>query len=155
MNKDNYGDKFSEHLLEQYKILVTSINNLGERRAQTNRFYISVLSGFLFVISFTTTKNIFSEFQNILIAAIALLGIILCIIWRLNIQAFGVTSYRRYNVLNIIEEKLPFPTFTKITELLKKDKKYIPMAKIELYVPFVLMIPYLLLLIYSIYFLFT
>jgi hypothetical protein len=151
VNKEDYGDKYNEHLLEQYKLFADSIIRLGERRAQTNRFYISILSGLIVIVSFATSGKMFTEFQSILFATVALLGIVLCIIWRLNIQSFGVTSARRYEVLNEMEEKLPFQTYAKAWSLLQPDRKYIPMAKVELFIPFVLLIPYLLLLAYSIY----
>ena len=68
MKKEEYGEKFHEHLLEQYKLYVEMADRVGTRRAQTNRFYISLLSGLLAVLSIVVGRNIFSDFQAIVFA---------------------------------------------------------------------------------------
>lgn len=151
MNKEEYGDKYSEHLLEQYKLLADSIIKLGESRARTNRFYTAMLSSFIAIIYFTISRSDLNEFRNLVLATLSFLGIILCVVWRFNIQSFGVTSACRYKILYEIEEKLPFPILTKAWNLLQVESKYIPMAKVELLIPLVLLMPYLLLFAYSVY----
>ena len=39
---EKYGDKFQDHLIEQYKLYVEMADRVSARRAQTNRFYISL-----------------------------------------------------------------------------------------------------------------
>jgi hypothetical protein len=42
-----YEEAFKQHLLEQYNLYVEMADRITTRRAQTNRFYISLLSGLL------------------------------------------------------------------------------------------------------------
>ncbi|MCK4735084.1 MAG: hypothetical protein KAT65_21710, partial [Methanophagales archaeon] len=60
-----YGEAFKQHLLEQYKLYVEMADRISTRRAQTNRFYISLLSGLLALLSIVVGRNIFSDFQTI------------------------------------------------------------------------------------------
>jgi hypothetical protein len=53
-----------------------------------------------------------------------------------------------------MEQHLPFPCYDKEWEILgegKEGKKYLQLTRVEQYVPFILAIPYLLLLIYSLW----
>ena len=44
MDVTKYGDKFKDHLIEEYKLFVQMADNVSARRSQANQFYISVLS---------------------------------------------------------------------------------------------------------------
>jgi len=44
MNREEYGEQFKEHLIEQYKLYVEMTDRISDRRERTNRFYISLLS---------------------------------------------------------------------------------------------------------------
>jgi hypothetical protein len=47
-------------LLSQYKMYVESANNVSNRRAETNKFFISILSALLAFLTFVLTKKICS-----------------------------------------------------------------------------------------------
>ena len=53
---NNYGDKFKEHLLEEYKIYIEMADRVSSRRIQTNGFFITIFSGLLAVIAFIFIK---------------------------------------------------------------------------------------------------
>jgi hypothetical protein len=46
-----YGDKFQDHLMEQYKICVEMADRVSVRRNQANSFYISLLSALIALLS--------------------------------------------------------------------------------------------------------
>jgi hypothetical protein len=53
-----------------------------------------------------------------------------------------------------MEQSLPFPCYDKEWEILKKEKEgktYLQLTRVEQYVPIILAIPYILLLIYSLW----
>ena len=81
MNKEEYGEQFSEHMLEQYKLYVEMADRVSSRRAQTNRFYISLLSILLALLSIVASIGALSEILDIILLAMAILGIILCALW--------------------------------------------------------------------------
>ncbi|MGB5714327.1 MAG: hypothetical protein WBM44_25875, partial [Waterburya sp.] len=76
---NNYGDKFQEHLLEQYKVYLEMADRVSSRRLQTNGFFITIFSALLAVIAFIFNKDtqLSESLQNLLIWGVALLGLFL------------------------------------------------------------------------------
>lgn len=152
MTKEEYGDRFKDHLLEQYKLYVKMADNVSSRRGQTNMFYISILSGLLAVLSMWSKGSVFPIAPNLVFLA-AMLGILLCCVWSANIQSYRQLNSGKFKVIHVMEQQLPFPCYDKEWEILREGKegaKYLQLTRVERYVPAVLAIPYLILIIYSI-----
>ena len=150
---EKYGDKFQDHLIEQYKLYVEMADRVSTRRAQTNRFYISLLSGLLALLSLVVTREVFNGILSVIFVAVGILGIVLCFLWYINIRAYRQLNSGKFKVIHEMEQRLPFPAYEREWEILGKGKesiKYLKLTRIEQCVPFALAIPYLLLLIYSI-----
>jgi hypothetical protein len=149
-----YGEAFKQHLLEQYKLYVEMADRITTRRTQTNRFYISLLSGLLALLSIVGSRNMFRDFQTIAFMAVAILGLVLCTLWNVNIRSYRQLNSGKFKVIHEMEQHLPFPCYNKEWEILgegKESKAYLQLTRVEQYVPFVLAVPYLLLLIYSLF----
>ena len=43
MKPEEYGDKYSDHLLEQYKLYVEMTDRVSQRRERSNQFFITLL----------------------------------------------------------------------------------------------------------------
>lgn len=150
---EKYGDKFQDHLIEQYKLYVEMADRVSTRRAQTNRFYISLLSGLLALLSIVVTREVFNGILSVIFVAVGILGIVLCFLWYINICAYRQLNSGKFKVIHEMEQRLPFPAYEREWVILgkgKESKKYLKLTRIEQCVPFALAIPYLLLLIYSI-----
>lgn len=144
-------EKKIEFLLEQYKLYVAMADNVSARRTQANAFYITVLSGLLAVLSLAFEK-IPSEGQNFAILSVAVLGIILCYIWFVNIRSYRQLNSGKFAVIHEMELQLPYPCYDREWEILGEGKqagKYLQLTRIEQYIPLLLAIPYLLLFVYS------
>jgi hypothetical protein len=93
---DNYGQKYQDHLLEQYKLYVEMMDKSTSRRIQVNSFYTSLLSGLLALLTISANKDIDrfnnTEFQAISCILIGILGLFLCVIWYVNIQSYRQLS---------------------------------------------------------------
>ena len=63
MNKKEYGEKFNEHLLEQYKVFAETLDRISLRRSQMHRYYASILSGLLVFLSLIVFRGIFTEYH--------------------------------------------------------------------------------------------
>ena len=153
MNKEEYGERFSEHMLEQYKLYVEMADRVSSRRAQANRFYISLLSILLALLSIVASIGAFSEILNKILLAIAILGIILCALWWVNIRSYRHLNSGKFKVIHEMEKELPIAAYDKEWEILGRGKQagsYLQLTRVEQWVPFALTIPYLLLLVYSI-----
>jgi hypothetical protein len=153
MNKEEYGEQFAKHMLEQYKLYVEMADRVSSRRAQTNRFYISLLSILLALLSVVASIGAFSEILNIILLAIAILGIMLCALWWVNIRSYRQLNSGKFKIIHEMEKELPIAPYDKEWEILGRGKqvgKYLQLTRVEQWVPFVLTIPYLLLLVYFI-----
>ena len=79
-------------LLEQYKLFVEMTDRNSERRGMTNKFYITILTGLLALTPWAISTTVLCDLINVLLLVIAVLGLILCGIWFVNIN-----SYRQLN----------------------------------------------------------
>jgi hypothetical protein len=150
VDKNKYGEKFNEHLLEQYKLYVEMADRISERRMQTNRFYISLLSGLLALLSILVSGDKFN--QTVIFIIVSLLGIALCILWHINIRSYRQLNSGKFKVIHEIEQYLPFPCYDKEWELLgegEEKSKYLQLTRVEKYIPFILSIPYIFLFLYA------
>jgi hypothetical protein len=155
-SRQNYGEKYQDHFLEQYKLYIEMMDRTSNRRNQMNGFYTSLLSALLALITIATNKDISQfkdvKFQAVAFLAVAILGILLCIIWYINIQSYKQLNSGKFKVISELEKQLPFACYDREWELLKKDtryKGYLTQTSVEKVVPFILAIPYIGLFIYS------
>lgn len=148
-----YGDKFRDHLIEQYKIYVEMADRVSSRRVHVAQFYVSLLSGLLVLLTLMVSSDSFGNILNIVFVVVAVSGIALCSIWSINIRSYRQLNKGKFKVIHEIEKQLPFPCYTREWEILgeKKAGKYLRLTQVEQYVPFVLSVPFLLLLVYSLY----
>ncbi len=148
VDKDKYGQKFNEHLLEQYKLYVEMTDRISDRRMQTNKFYISLLSGLLALLSILVSVGNFNPSLTFVI--VSLLGIALCVLWHINIQSYRQLNSGKFKVIHEMEQFLPFPCYDKEWEILGKGKsKYLQLTRVEKYIPLILSIPYIFLFLYT------
>jgi hypothetical protein len=99
-------------------------------------------------------KKLFLGDRAVVLLATAILGLALCCAWYANINSYKQLNSLKFKVINEIEPYLPFPCYLREWEFLKEENKsrqYRRLTKVEKYVPFILAIPYLCLLVYSIY----
>ena len=127
MDEKNYGEKFKEHLLEQYKLYVEMADRVSSRRIHTNMFYISLVSGLITVISVSREVGLSS---SVIIPTVSVLGIIVCILWGVHISSYRKLNTAKFEIIHKIEENLPFPCYLEEWELLKENR-YVLLSKIE------------------------
>ena len=152
MNREEYGQQFNDHLLEQYKLYVEMTDRGTTRRAHTNRFYVSLLSGLLALLSIVVTKDGVAGIPTIVLSGIAVLGMLLCILWFFTIRDYRRLNGAKFQVINEMEQHLPSRPYDREWEIVKKEKKgrkYVGLSKIEQYVSLLVAIPFLLLFLYS------
>lgn len=150
MNYRNYNneDKFKDHLIEQYKLCVQMADNVSNRREKTNKFYLTVLSGLLAVLSIVQTlADGIKDFMLFLFSALA---IVLCFVWKSNISEYKKLNSAKFKVINELEKELPYACFNTENEYLKNNN-YSTLTKIEKSIPIIFTIPYGFLLVYSLY----
>ena len=158
MNQEDYGEQFPEHLLEQYKLYVEMADRVSSRRAQANRFYISLLSVLLVLLSIGVSREVFGDILRVILVAVAVLGLVLCFLWYVNIRSYRQLNSGKFQVIHEMEQHLPIAAYDREWEVLgrgKESRKYLQLTRVEQWVPLALSIPYLLLLIYSLFVIFN
>lgn len=127
--REKYGGKFNENLLEQYKLYVEMADKISERREKTNQFYLSLMSLFIILISFIEKSII------IILFIVSFIGIL----WFLNIQAHKQLNSAKFEIIHKMEHHLPFNCYEEEWDLLK-EKRYLEITKIEQAVPIILIV---------------
>jgi hypothetical protein len=151
INEENYGIKFHDHLIEEYKIYVEMMDRISSRRTQANQFYISLLSALFGIISIVFDKNLISSPSSIFLTLLSILGILICFVWHINIDSYKQLNSLKFEVIQEIEQMLPFACYSREWNILRNRKKrYIGLSEIEKYIPFAISTAFFGLFIYSI-----
>lgn len=124
-------------LFEQYKMAVSSAETTSNRRADSNKFFLSINSIIVGGILFINEKVEHIDPQSILL--VAGFGIVVCLIWLLSITDYKKLNGAKFEIIHDIEKDLPVPFYTKEWKLLNKQTrwyaKYKTLSKLELLLP--------------------
>jgi hypothetical protein len=141
---EKYGNKYIEHLLEQYKIYVNSAEKISDRRQKANEFFLTLNSVLVALLGFVTTKANNVNINYLLIFS-SISGITICYLWYRIIFSYKGLNSGKFNVIHAIEKRLPLALYDTEWEVLdrgKNRKKYWPFTHIELFVPWIFIIIY-------------
>jgi hypothetical protein len=150
-NEKDYGDDYKNHLFEQYKLYVDSIEKTSDRRQHANNYFITINTALISLIGLSFQVKIFENVAWIKFV-LALVGIIICFIFWYLIRSYRQLNTGKFAVIHKIEENLPLALYKYEWEILGegKDKnKYYPFSHIEQIIPWVFGAIYALLGLYS------
>jgi hypothetical protein len=136
-------------LLEQYKIYIGDLGNIGMRHAQTNTWYVSLLSALLVFLSLTSRAGVLSDASTGAQAAVATLGLVICRMWHCHTQSFDLLYRAKFTVIRKMEEQLPVACYGLEWDNLR-DTSYAKFTGIERRISFFLMLPFALVLLLTI-----
>jgi hypothetical protein len=146
LDQKQYGDKFTDHLLEQYKLYVESADKISDRRSLSNNFFLSInavlLSGIGVALGTQTRgTSIFPIFTS-------LSGILFCIAWVQMVKSYRNLNRAKFEVIQEMERVLPAKMFTvewtkfKSRDAVERSKELTDVEKI---VPLMFILCYLIL----------
>jgi hypothetical protein len=142
----------NQNFIEIYKLHSELADRISQRRTTTNQFYIGILSAIFLSLPFLLSKDLVIQVNiNKLILFVAGLGILICIVWVLNIASLRRLNSDKFLVLHELEEKLPFAFFQKEWNLVR-SKRHLTQSTVEKLVPFVFGSIFFLIIIYSLVF---
>ena len=145
---NKYGDKYIEHLLEQYKIYINSAEKISDRRQKANEFFLGLNTALVALLGFIATKTSQNSITAILVLA-SLSGMTMCYLWYRMILSYKGLNSGKYKVVHAIEARLPLALYDTEWEALGRgqDKKiYWPFTHIETRVPWIFIVIYLIIL---------
>ena len=144
-NEKTYGEDFKAHLLTQYQLYVTELDKLNDRRQKTNDFFLALNTA---LIAFLGVMIRFGEQDlGLFLILASLAGAAICTLWYSLIRNYSLVSKARFEILHIMEEKLPVHLFKREWNLLTKGKKkdrYTPITHVEQNVPWIFIVFYIL-----------
>lgn len=144
-----YGDKYIEHLLEQYKIYITAAEKISDRRQRANEFFLTLNTSLVSVLGFIIAKTQQHIATSTVIFASAA-GTIMCYLWYRMVLSYKGLNGGKFKVIHTIETRLPMALYDTEWEMLgrgKNKKLYWPFTHIELWVPWIFILIYTVLLI--------
>ena len=100
-----------ELIFQEYKLYTEQKENFIDRNFKTNRFYMISFVAIIFAMIFTNNIYFISFISATLI--FSLIGILVCSLWWMNVDAYNILIKIKYaNVIEKIEEKLPITPFS-------------------------------------------
>ena len=142
----DYGPNYQEHLLEQYKLFVEMADRVSARRMQANTFFLAVNTGLLTVFASLAKDKILSGFVGALpIAAL----LILCLVWGQIVSSYRQLNSGKFQVIHQLEQLLPAAPYDAEWVAIGEGKdpmRYRPLTHVEILVPRLFGLLYVLLL---------
>lgn len=148
-NQESFSGNYDKCFFEQYKIYINSVHHNSNRRQRTNDFFLAVNTGLIAVLSIVNANLDKSKF---LIATSTILGITICHFWHRLIKSYRMKNRGKFKVIRQIEKKLPLAIYSAEWDVLgkgKDPKKFVPFTVIELRIPRIFAIFYLVILFWS------
>lgn len=137
--KAQYGGEYQAHLLEQYKLYVEMTDRISQRRMDTNKFFISIQT---FVI---TVMSLFSQGNAAILAMMCLVGLLLCGAWYFLLKRYRQLNSGKFEVIHDMEARLPMKPYDLEWQKLgegKDTKQYLPLSHVEVAMPLVFALMY-------------
>lgn len=136
--------------MEQYKLYLTMLDNISDRRQHANNFFLTVNTGVCAFIGYIFSKDAAMEFRSFF-WFVPVAGILLSYFWYRLIRSYRDLNSAKFKVVHLMEKRLPLAPFH--TEWLalgeaKDRKRYVPFTHLEIWVPRSFMLMYAFLIIY-------
>ena len=140
ITKDEYGEKYRDHLIEQYKLYVEMADRISSRRQTAHSFFISLNTAIIALISYVKMNG--SDATSFY-CLIAFSGMVLAFMWYRLIRSYRDLNSAKFEVVHEIEARLPISPYDAEWEAVgrgMKPKLYLPFSHIEIYVPWIFFI---------------
>lgn len=145
--KEVYGERFQEHLLEQYKLFVESSLKVSEKRISTGNYLLTVSSSLMTVFGIASTLRVGGRWLSIIPVA----GLLVSLTWYSLIRAYKNLNTAKFKVIHELEDYLPVALFRYEWHSceLGQGKAYRPITHLERWIPLIFAIVYVALTFYS------
>jgi len=138
---EQYGEKFSEHLLEQYKLYVQSAQQISDRRAMANNYMLTLNS------TRATLYGVAAAAVGVhrWLAALPAAGLLICLAWYSLIRAYRNLNSTKFHVIQELELYLPAALFGFEEKVGRREesRRYRPFARTERTIPLIFALLYI------------
>lgn len=152
-SSDNYEltNNYNAHVLEQYKVYLTSAENISNRRQASNAFFVTVNT---VLISLVGYLNLDGTNPAKLYWVVPLAGIAISFMWYRLIKSYKGLNSAKFKVIHEIEKSLPISPYNAEWEAVGRgdnSKLYLPFTHVEIFIPWVFLILHALVMIINTY----
>lgn len=156
ISKDDYGENYSDHILEIYKLYVDMANCISERRQKANSYFLTINTAIMAIVGcINLLVNESAVF--FLFALVAIAGMVLSFFWYRLVLSYKQLNSGKFKVIHVIESKLPIRPYEAEWTALGCGKLpclYNPFTHIEIKIPWVFFSLHAIILIISLYLIF-
>lgn len=143
--KASYGEKYEDHLLDQYKKYLDMADKISDRRSAANTFFLTINTGL--ISAFGLTKLLSDQNLRFLFVTGGVAAVLLSYSWYRLIRAYRDLSTAKFKVVHEIEKFLPIRPFDAEWEAVGRGENknlYWPFTHIEQFVPWIFIALYIL-----------
>jgi len=139
--REAYGDKFQDHVLEQYKLYVDSSQRVSEKRISTGNFLLAVNSSLLTAFGIASTLHIGGHWLLI----IPLAGLLVSLTWYSMVKSYKDLNTAKFRVIHELEDHLPAALFRYEWHACDHGRgaAYKPITHLERWIPSIFALVYL------------
>ena len=144
-------NEYTSHLIDQYKLYVDSAEKISDRRLETNQFFLTLNTAVIGAFGLIEIK--YSGQLTFLVLFGSAAGVIISYYWFRIIESYKGINTGKFKVIHIIEKRLPLSLYDTEWDALgrgKDDKKYRPFTHIEIKIPIIFIVVYVLIFIITI-----
>jgi len=132
-SEEVYGNSFTAHLLEQYKLYVQSAENVSARRVASGRYMLTVSAALVALYGIQSA----GFGQNYWTLVIPIMGFLVSLLWYQVIQSHANLNAVKFKLIHQLEEHLPAAIYSHEWQLAEegKGRTYRPITTIERWLP--------------------
>jgi len=110
-SRAEYGERYDDHVLDQYRLFVDTEERLVSRRQNENRFFLSLNAFILAVLSLLLQQGINDRIAWVGPLLLGVAGAVLSGAWFLIIRSYRKLNTAKFAVISQFEEQLPVKMF--------------------------------------------
>jgi F0F1-type ATP synthase assembly protein I len=120
-------------ILEQYKTYVEMADRISERRATTNTFFLTLNTAIFTGVGVLLQSKVNCQPWWLVAMLTMLLGE--CFAWFYLLRSYRLLNSAKYEVVGVLETRLPASPYWRAERKLLTAKKYWPLSHIESWIP--------------------
>ena len=138
LSQEEYGERYTEHVLEIYKLYVEMADRISTRRQAANSFFLTINSAIVALVGYVNTIADSDKGTALFYALVAFAGMILSYLWYRLVLSYKQLNSGKFRVIHAIETMLPIRPYDAEWNALGRGMNpdlYKPFTHIEVVVP--------------------
>jgi hypothetical protein len=151
VSPSEYGEKYSDHVMEQYKLYVEMADRISARRQTANSFFLSINTALLAFVGLYASTAQAPDLPLSWTLAVATAGVVLCYSWYRLVRSYSDLNGGKFRVVHAMEQLLPLAPYDAEWESVGRGtdpRLYLPFTHLEIRIPWIFMVLYVILALY-------